>query len=362
MIIPNPYKQVPDYQFWRRSVSGRPGAEVDPLVSTSFTITRQTKVATAGSCFAQHIAKTLQSSGYGYMVTEERPASPAATDENYGVFTARFGNIYTIRQLLQLFDRAYGLFEPNDRFWKRADGRFVDPFRPMVQQGGFASQEDAEADRQAHFDAVQRMFESCDVFVFTLGLTEGWAAKIDEAVFPLAPGVVGVEGRAEDYAFRNFSVAQMESELSLFIERLRGVNPTCKIILTVSPVALIATFENRHVLTATTFSKAALRVVAEMVSRRFDSVDYFPSYEIITGPQTGGKFYEPDLREVRAEGVSYVMSIFRKHYMEGETIATSMPGSTTPNQKSYDSEMREMREMRSIQSVICDEERIEESL
>lgn len=359
MIIANPYKQAPDHQFWRRSVSGRPATEVDPLVGASFALSRQTKVATAGSCFAQHIAKTLQASDFGYMITEGRPASPAAADENYGVFTARFGNIYTVRQLLQLFDRAYGLFEPKDTFWTRADGRFVDPFRPMIQQGGFATLADALADRLAHFDAVQRMFETCDVFVFTLGLTEGWAAKADAAVFPLAPGVVGVEGRAEDYAFRNFSVAEMESELALFITRLRGVNPSCKIILTVSPVALIATFENRHVLTATTYSKSALRVVAETMSRTFQAVDYFPSYEIITGPQTGGRFYEPDLREVRPEGVSYVMSIFRKHYMQGEAIAPAAPIVAALDQTSYDSEMREMR---AIQGVICDEERIEDNL
>jgi hypothetical protein len=88
-----------------------------------------------------------------------------------------------------------------------------------------------------------------------------------------------------------------------------------KIILTVSPVALIATFEDRHVLVSNTLSKAALRVVADEVSRACENVVYFPSYEMITGPHVRSAYLDDDLREVRPEGVASVMSVFTRHYL-----------------------------------------------
>jgi hypothetical protein len=95
-----------------------------------------------------------------------------------------------VRQLWQLFQRAYGLFAPADVAWRGADGRYVDPFRPRIQVGGFATVEDLLGERKSHLAAVRRVFEECDLFIFTLGLAEGWVARGGGAVFPLAPGTV----------------------------------------------------------------------------------------------------------------------------------------------------------------------------
>lgn len=91
----NPYLALPDSAFWRRSVSALAPEAVDPVVDVPFRIGREDAVATAGSCFAQHISRTLVADGFRYLVTESRPATEGARDENYGVFPARFGNIST---------------------------------------------------------------------------------------------------------------------------------------------------------------------------------------------------------------------------------------------------------------------------
>ena len=51
---------------------------------------------------------------------------------------ARYGNVYTTLQLRQLLDRAIGLFEPAERAWSTPHGRWLDPFRPLVDRDGFA--------------------------------------------------------------------------------------------------------------------------------------------------------------------------------------------------------------------------------
>ncbi len=352
----NPYAQKPDYAFCKRAVSGRLVHAVDPVTTVPFQIGRNDNVATAGSCFAQHIAKTLAQTGFQYLVTERSPKTAGAMDENYGVFPARFGNVYTVRQLLQLLQRAYGLFEPADSEWLTRGGYYVDPFRPRIQHGGFKSPVDLGADREVHLLAVREMFEESKIFVFTLGLTEGWES-VDGAVVPLAPGVVEADAQADNYRFHNFTVAEMEADLLTFIDLLRSLNPEIKIILTVSPVALIATFEDRHVLVSTTYSKAALRVVADSVVSARPDVAYFPSYEIITGPQARGQFFDETLRDVTPAGVEAVMSIFRRHYLNAGDL--QIPGSSDRASAIDPGRFDEGAYMRAVQRIICDEEAIE---
>jgi len=360
----NPYAGKPNYAFWRRAVSGRAPTDVDPVTDVPFRISPTDRVATAGSCFAQHISRTLVSEGFAYLVTEPLPQTPGAQNENYGVFPARFGNVYTVRQLLQLMQRAYGLYDPAEMVWVGRGGAVVDPFRPRIQAAGFASVEELEADREAHLACVRRMFEACDIFVFTLGLTEGWQAVADGAVVPLAPGVTGGADQAPGYRFVNFDVMSMVADLERFTDMLREINPDVRIILTVSPVPLVATYEDRHVLVSTTYSKSALRVVVDMIARSRPSVAYFPSYEIITGPHAGAGFYEDDLREVRPEGVAYVMSLFRRHFLGGVGNKVAPAETFSPVRKAVRSSgvSDERLRMRELAAVICDEEAITEDL
>ena len=339
-------------------MSQRGPREVDPVTSVAFQIGRNDAVATAGSCFAQHIAKTLARAGFNYLVTEAGPQTAGATNENYGVFPARFANIYTVRQLLQLLQRAYGLFEPVDSEWHTANGSYVDPFRPLIQHAGFTSADLLAKDREVHLAAVRSMFEQSSVFIFTLGLTEAWVSTVDDAVFPLAPGVVRADVEPERYRFHNFTTAEMEADLLAFVDLLRSINPEIRIILTVSPVALIATYEDRHVLVSTTYSKAALRVVADAATKARPAVAYFPSYEIITGPQARGEFFTEDLRDVTTAGVDAVMAIFRKHYLvTGGSEGRVAFGNVTPDKSA--ARFDEAAHMHEVQQIVCDEKAIE---
>ena len=246
------------------------------------------------------------------------------------------------------------MFEPRDTCWQRADGRYVDPFRPRVEEAGFATPESLAADTAAHLAAVREMFETCDVFIFTLGLTEAWVSRQDGAVFPLAPGVVASSPEPSDYAFRNFTVAEVEADMLAFIDLLRRVNPGVRLILTVSPVALMATFEDRHVLVSTVYSKSVLRVVAGSVSAARPDVAYFPSYEIITGPHAGRAMYKDDLREVRPQAVQHVMSLFAKHYLGGKDAAAPAKASPRPPVLAAAQAVRR-KEFLDNQAVVCDE-------
>jgi hypothetical protein len=356
----HPYKQLPEWNYWKRSVAEQPLDRVDPVVSGKFRIGPADKVATAGSCFAQHIARHLKGSGFNYFVTEHaNPAVPGslAASFGYGVYTARYGNIYTPRQLVQLLKRAYGLFHPADDVWMRDDGRLIDPFRPQIQPDGFASRAEYDADRRQHLAAVRRAVEQLDVFIFTLGLTETWLSREDGAVYPVCPGVAGGSFDERRHVFRNMRAAEIAADLRESIAFIRRRNPSARFMLTVSPVPLVATAEPRSVLVSTTYSKAALRVAAEETSSDDEGVAYFPSYEIITGQHARGRYFADDLRSVTEEGVGRVMALFMQHYTRPGLLVDvgteTIEGATRPGETA-----RGLAVERAV-AVMCDEEALD---
>lgn len=352
----HPYRNLPAHNRWSRAVSEPDYPSVNPVVGFPFKIAPKDKVATAGSCFAQHIARRLKASGYNYFVAE--PGHALASEKvaehfNYRIFSARYANLYTTRQLVQLIERAYGEREPANGYWSLPNGRFVDSLRPTIEPEGFSSVLELEADRRQHLASVRRMFEELDVFVFTLGLTEAWIDKVDGTVFPVCPGVAGGTFDPERHIFHNFGVAEVIEDLHVAIRRISQVNPTARFILTVSPVPLVATAEERHVLVSTTYSKSVLRVACDEIARAYpEQVGYFPSYEIITGSFNRGRYFGHDLRSVTEEGVSHVMRVFM------ETVSTGGSQELPPVPVADDAELALLR-LQQFQQVVCEEELLE---
>jgi hypothetical protein len=322
-----PYAGVPREAKWREAMAGAPG-DCRPFTESKFTISRTDRLASAGSCFAQRIAQALRGEGYQYLVTEAGGpflTAPMRAEHGYGVYSARFGNVYTAAQLLQLFRRAYGE-EPDEPFWRNEAGRIVDPFRPLAVPGGFADEDEALADRARHLSAVRTMFGTLDVFIFTLGLTEHWRSRMTGAVYPAAPGC-GLGGRfdAALHEFHNSGVAEVTGQMNAFIAALARVNPKARIILTVSPVPLAATFSGGHVLTATAYSKAVLRVAAQELADAYPHVAYFGSYEIVTATGDSAAYFEADRRNVSDSAVAHVIASFREQFLLGENAASKAP-------------------------------------
>ena len=346
----HPYETLAPFHFWSKSVTAPAPGRIDPVV-TAPVISPDETLATMGSCFAQHLSRFIVKSGLKYRVDEPPPPELSATEatrRNYGVFSARYGNVYTVRQALQLFDRAFGTWHPAEEVWQRGD-RYVDPFRPRIEPDGFAQPEAVLEESLRHLDCVRKVFTESHWLVLTLGLTEAWRSREDGATYPLAPGVAGGSYDPARHEFVNFTAAEVSEDLARLVTRINGINPACRLILTVSPVPLIATYEPRHVLVSTAYSKAALRVAADETARRFQNVFYFPSFEIITSPATGGRYYADDLREVTDIGVAHVMRVFRDHYLEGKTNPSLAPAATPFTTAS-------------TTTVVCDEETIEAAL
>lgn len=308
----HPYSDLPPWAFWKTAVSETDRDQFPDLYVPRIQITPQTRVATAGSCFAQHIGTYLRSAGCR-VLDAERPLQ-AMTDKiakrfGYGLFSGRYGNVYTARQMCELLEDARSGHVSPTHVWPLGD-MFVDAFRPNVEPEGLASIEEVLLHRTHHLIRIAAMLEKADVFIFTLGLTEAWMHNQTGRVYPVCPGVAGGTFDGSQHSFHNFTHAEVLADLHRLRTLLRKFNPAMKLILTVSPVPLTATATPEHALTATTYSKAVLRGAAGEFTASTNDTDYVPSYEIVTSPASGGPWFAPNMRAVSPEGVEKVMTIF----------------------------------------------------
>ncbi|MGY2196577.1 GSCFA domain-containing protein [Pseudomonas gingeri] len=308
----NPYQLLAPRSFWRSAVAQRTALSMSELWLPEFAIERDDAIVTAGSCFAQHIGRAMVARAMNWIDSEPAPAGLSEAEckaRHYGVFSLRTGNLYTpamLRQWLEwaLLDRAMP-----EQVWSR-DGRFFDPMRPAVEPAGYASLEALRDARRTTLAAIKAAIQRAKVFVFTLGLTEAWVDRHTSLVYPLCPGTLHGTFDPQAHALRNFGFLDSYREMTTALELLRSVNPGIRLLLTVSPVPLTATATGQHVLTATTYSKSVLRAVAGQLCEEQRDVDYFPSYEIITGTPFKAAFYQDNQREVTPEGVAFVMQQF----------------------------------------------------
>ncbi len=350
-----PYKQQPPAAWWKETVSGVASTALDTQQHSKFKILPEHKVATAGSCFAQRLAHALQQQQFNYFSTEPGPAFlPEKTRKkwNYGVYSARYGNVYSTAQLLQLLQRAFGEWTPEPHVLEQ-DGRFYDPFRPYIQPQGFATVEALLADQQQHLQAVKQLIEEMDVFIFTLGLTEAWVNTADGSVYPVCPGCGPGEYDEHRYQFVNYRVHEVIEQLDAAIAFIQRVNPDCKVILTVSPVPLAATMTNTGVMRATSYSKSVLRIAAEEMFQKWPQVDYFSSYEVVTQTYNQSTYYQSDKRNVTDFAVDHVMTLFFRYF-------TQLELEKAPSEKQPEVSESGNLPLTSVANddVICDEEKL----
>jgi hypothetical protein len=264
-------------------------------------------VFSAGSCFASNIVPYLEPAGITYVWTEERPKDllPFKDGLGYESFSARFGNIYTSRQFLQLLLRCTERWAPEEDRWASPAG-LIDPFRPGLK---YLASSDAEFDALtgSHLTATRVAIEAATIVVFTLGLTEAWHAN-DGAVFPVCPGTVAGAFNASRHHFMNLSTSQVRDDLLQCQAVISGINPTARFLVTVSPVPLTATATGKHVVVASLESKAVLRAAVLEAQATRTEIEYFPSYELLMGWQTPPGSWDADMRTVTKTGLDYVMS------------------------------------------------------
>jgi len=347
----NPYLNRPEHSFWKTAVAKKEWSELKPISEQLAIIKRDTKIAAAGSCFAQKVATYIKSNEAIEFV-ELESVSPGQP-----IFSARYGNIYTTRQLLELIQEAESGEADSTCAVQREDGKFVDVYRPFVEEDGFDNAEEVINARVEHLAKVRQMFRESDVFVFTLGLTEAWVSKKSGRTFPVCPGIFTEEVDSE---FVNYGFQDVLNDLGRCVELINAINANINIIVTVSPVPLTATYTDDHVMSATSYSKSVLRAVCGEIVDLFSNVHYFPSFEIVVNPYRDGNAFENNKRSVTQEIVDVVMQTFEYGFLESDIHSQLTAKVAKSNITPITTSGQDSDEL--IDEPVCDDVKIEKSI
>lgn len=312
-------KARPSAVFWPNPIDATNGRSIYdelPYAIRQPIIDPTTPVGSAGSCFASEIAIALQNENFNYVVTEPNVNVDGSyrfmTNSPKPVSCAAWGTIFNTPSFKQLVEKAFEVRKLPRILWSsRPDGnmRYYDPFRENIE---FSTPEAYLDNYEKHIAAVREAFLKVKVFVITLGLNEVWYFKADGSAFSRSPWRMApslVERRI-------LTVEENVADLQRMLDIMRVHNPDFKMIVTLSPVGLHATFraDSQHVIAANSHSKAVLRVAAEEFVRRNQGVYYFPSYEVVNFCSKTP--YLPDQRNVHPDTVKNVMKLFKEMYVQ----------------------------------------------
>src|SRR5438067_3989073 len=282
-----------------------------PAIRPAFTLRREDKLFAIGSCFARGIECALVEQEMAVLSrATEFDSFPAINNEMKLGFTNKYSTFSIYNELRWALDPAEEF--PRESLVDIGNGVFYDPHtNPTLEVVGL----EETLRRRSIINLVTRRIVQCRVVIITLGLVEVWRDKIANIFVNTTPIPEALRSHPDRYEFHITNFAQNLSNLER-IHRLLSQfgHPDVQVVVTVSPVPLMATFSTEDVVLANTYSKSLLRTVAQEWAAARENVHYFPSYEIV---QNSDRLvaWEDDLRHVKGQVASHIMSLFLSNYL-----------------------------------------------
>jgi tetratricopeptide (TPR) repeat protein len=248
----------------------------DPSFKPRFMLEPGQRIFTIGSCFARGIEKALAARGF------EIPTLSLQVDKTWwsGDPVSVLNN-YVPPAIAPQIRWAFGLeeFDVERHAIEVATGRYVDPqlaitYRPVSAERLIKRRDD--------ISAIYRHLASSNVVLITLGLIEAWFDTRSGLYINCPPPKVVTRTDPSRFELHVLDYADVTRSLADLVDLLGRVCPRDhRIILTVSPVPLLATFTSSDVAVANSYSKSVLRAAVEPFVAGHPHIEYFPSYESV---------------------------------------------------------------------------------
>lgn len=308
----------PNRIFTKNKGDGKSGFErinnggfADIGFTPKFKLSKTDQFFTIGSCFARNIEMFLERSNVNVLTTKY--LVPGDLYELAGL-GARNGalNAYTPASMLQLIN----LVGREDKETCGAIQTDDDEFCDMLVTGiRPVNKEELSLVRSKLLGAYSELPKS-DVVIITLGFTESWYDNEDKMFVNKSPAGSRKTIRHKDrFEFMNLGPVDTANTVEKIIADIRAKTESkAKIIVTVSPVPIHGTFTDWDVATANLYSKSTLVSAAVSVAAKYDYVDYYPSYEMVTFSNPEGT-WENDGIHVKSSRVEQVVEKFLGAYL-----------------------------------------------
>jgi hypothetical protein len=248
-------------------------------------ISQDTNIVAFGSCFAANVGRYLAS--VGFQVSTQRQGTAYVQRISDGLV-----NVFA---MLQQFEWAWEKRVPTVELWH-----------------GWKAEEYGY-DEEVRL-ATRKLFDDADVFILTFGLSEIWYDEPTGEIFWRAVPLEKFD--ANRHKFRVATIDETLAGLKRIRELIREHNPDAKIIFTLSPIGLSATFRPVSCLTANWASKAILKACIDQLYREVHMTDlnfyYFPSFEVVM--EGFREPFQDDLRHPHIHVLNCNMKAFERYF------------------------------------------------
>jgi len=120
---------------------------------------------------------------------------------------------------------------------------------------------------------------------------------------------------AKFFSYKCLTIEEITREWNDLIVRLQKINPSLKILFTVSPIRHWKDGAHENQL-----SKAILLLSIDELLRNHSFCFYFPAYEILLDDLRDYRFYSEDMLHPSSQAIDYVWGKFSETYFDNETI------------------------------------------
>ena len=255
-------------------------------------ITHSTKLLTTGSCFADLLGAKLKASRFRAAINP-------------------FGVSYNPLSIHKSISMALNKERPTPELYAQSEGSFRHMDFHSIFRAKTLNQLSSLLE-QSLSDAALHV-QQAGVIIITYGTS--WVYRHKASGKPVNNCQKLPATEFERYLLEPADVvASFESLYKL----IKGISPSTRFILTVSPV--------RHLkdsLDMNQLSKAGLIIASHRIVQKLKDVDYFPGYEIMIDDLRDYRFYEPDMIHPSSVAIDYIWEKFGQRYFNADTVSVA---------------------------------------
>ncbi|WP_414000263.1 GSCFA domain-containing protein [Flavobacterium sp. W1B] len=263
-----------------------------PIATGSFPIDYKSNIISLGSCFAVNMAEKLDYFKF------ENSCNP-------------FGILFHPLAIEKLIEFAISKkeFSESDIFFHNEQWHCFDAHSDLSNTNA----NELLNDLNAIIKSLEEQINKATHIIITYGTA--WVYRNDKS-----NEIVANCHKVSQKEFKKelLSVIEIEKSIDRTIRLIQSVNPETNIIFTVSPVRHIkdGVVENQ-------WSKANLiSAIQEIVNRKWEIVNYFPSYEIMMDELRDYRFYAEDMLHPNQVAINYIWKRFKETNISEKSFLT----------------------------------------
>ena len=259
-----------------------------PAFEPNFYIDHNNEVLCIGSCFAQHMAKKLETHKINCTVNP-------------------YGILYHPLNISNVLSHCLEGFQYSEQDLVKRDGHYHSWWHHSQhhhQQAGVLLDELNQIQKK-----LLLKIKNTSLFIFTFGTAYFYKHLRSDILVGNCHKIA-----SKEFEKKLANVEDIANHYQIMLDKILSINPKAKFIFTVSPV--------RHIkdgIIENTRSKAALHLAISTIQNQVSQANYFPAYELMMDDLRDYRFYKSDMLHPSDTTIEYIWGNFSTNLFSEQT-------------------------------------------